>query len=397
MKNGWPTVELGKALKLCIDAVPTTSQPEFSIAGVYGFGRGLFTRESLPSSQTTYKCFHRLHAGDFVISVPKGWEGALSQITDEFDGMFLSPVFPTFRADKELLDIRYLDWFCKRSCVWDDLRRRSRGIGARRESLSPEAFLATEIPLPPVTEQRRIVARIEQLAAQIEEARRLRHQATEETEALRRMASGRLFDKEGEEACCLGDVSSRITKGESPKWQGFSYQEAGPIFVRSENVLWGKLDLSEPTFIPAEFHAKLSRSQLQPGDVLINLVGASIGRACVVPQEIGDANVNQAVAVISPDPERLDSDYLMRFLISRPAQEILHGGKVDTARANISLGDLRELRVPLPCLPEQRRIVGYLDGLAGQVAALARLQSETAAELNALLPSILDKAFKGEL
>ena len=45
--------------------------------------------------------------------------------------------------------------------------------------------------------------------------------------------------------------------------------------------------------------------------------------------------------------------------------------------------------------PEQQRIVGYLDGLAGPVAALARLQSETAAELDALLPSILDKAFKG--
>jgi type I restriction enzyme S subunit len=47
--------------------------------------------------------------------------------------------------------------------------------------------------------------------------------------------------------------------------------------------------------------------------------------------------------------------------------------------------------------PKQRRIVGYLDGLARQVAELARLRSETAAELDALLPSVLDKAFKGEL
>jgi type I restriction enzyme S subunit len=47
--------------------------------------------------------------------------------------------------------------------------------------------------------------------------------------------------------------------------------------------------------------------------------------------------------------------------------------------------------------PQRRRIVAYLDGLAGQVAALARLQSETACALDALLPSILDKAFKGEL
>jgi type I restriction enzyme S subunit len=58
---------------------------------------------------------------------------------------------------------------------------------------------------------------------------------------------------------------------------------------------------------------------------------------------------------------------------------------------------LEGIQMPLPSLPEQRRLVGYLDGLAGQVAALARLQSETAAELDALLPSLLDKAFKGEL
>jgi type I restriction enzyme S subunit len=56
-----------------------------------------------------------------------------------------------------------------------------------------------------------------------------------------------------------------------------------------------------------------------------------------------------------------------------------------------------QVLIPLPPLPGQQRIVEYLDGLAGQVTALTRLQSETAAELDALLPSILDKAFKGEL
>ncbi len=87
----------------------------------------------------------------------------------------------------------------------------------------------------------------------------------------------------------------------------------------------------------------------------------------------------------------------MHFLISAPTQEIIHNGKVDTARPNISLGDLRDLVLPLPMLDEQRRIVAYLDDIQSKIDTLKKLQAETAEELNALLPSVLDKAFKGEL
>jgi type I restriction enzyme, S subunit len=58
---------------------------------------------------------------------------------------------------------------------------------------------------------------------------------------------------------------------------------------------------------------------------------------------------------------------------------------------------LKGIRIPFPPLPEQRRIVSELDALQTEIDALKRLQAETAAELDALLPSILDKAFKGEL
>ncbi|GHU31363.1 hypothetical protein AGMMS50256_19730 [Betaproteobacteria bacterium] len=58
---------------------------------------------------------------------------------------------------------------------------------------------------------------------------------------------------------------------------------------------------------------------------------------------------------------------------------------------------IKNLEITLPSLPEQRRIVAELDALQVQVDALKHLQTETAAELNALLPAILDRAFKGEL
>jgi type I restriction enzyme, S subunit len=67
------------------------------------------------------------------------------------------------------------------------------------------------------------------------------------------------------------------------------------------------------------------------------------------------------------------------------------------AHPHVNLKDIRESPVAYPPLAEQRRIVAELDALQAEVHALKRLQSETAAELDALLPSILDKAFKGEL
>jgi type I restriction enzyme S subunit len=68
-----------------------------------------------------------------------------------------------------------------------------------------------------------------------------------------------------------------------------------------------------------------------------------------------------------------------------------------SAQKNINIRILNDLRLPSPPLDEQRRIVAYLDDLQAQVDALKRLQAETQAELDALLPSLLDQAFKGEL
>lgn len=167
--KAWPTVTLGSVLRNYIDAVPSTQLDSVNLAGVYGFGRGLFQRGPISPLDTTYKAFHRLNAGDFVISSPKAWEGAVARIPEEFDGWFLSPVFPTFRANTEQLDTRYLDWYCKRDAVWRQLQGKAKGMGARRESVSPAQFLSLEIPLPPLATQQSIVTRLEALAEKTRE------------------------------------------------------------------------------------------------------------------------------------------------------------------------------------------------------------------------------------
>lgn len=119
--NQWPNVALGNVMSINIDAVQSSELDNVNLAGVYGFGRGLFKRGLMSPLDTTYNAFHKLHVGDFVISIPKAWEGAIARIPEEFEGWFLSPVFPTFRADSSQIDTKYLDWYCKRESVWNEL------------------------------------------------------------------------------------------------------------------------------------------------------------------------------------------------------------------------------------------------------------------------------------
>jgi restriction endonuclease S subunit len=194
----------------------------------------------------------------------------------------------------------------------------------------------------------------------------------------------------------LGYCAELITKGESPKWQGFDYVKEGIPFIRSENVLWGKVNLSNPVNIPETFHRKLKRSQLSGGDVLINLVGASIGRCGLLPLSFGEGNINQAVALIRVKNVLLPA-YLMYLLNSPKIQKEIHGSKVETARPNISLADLNELVIPLPPIPEQEQIVNEIERYYTLADHVENDMENNIRQGERLRQSILKKAFMGEL
>jgi type I restriction enzyme S subunit len=396
-KLPWPEVRLGDILTERTE-MPDPVEIEtgmIPIVAKVSFSEG--TIELRDDTRTRTKMI-LIRPGDLVVSGINAAKGAIAIYDEEDDSPIAATIhYAAYIPDKSRVDVRYL-WWLLRSETFRNILKRNLPGGVKTE-LKAKRLLPIQVPLPALDEQRRIVARIEELAALIEEAQGLRAKAREEAEALLKAASADAFGQLGlsdDQWVDLGNVTERITKGESPGWQGFSYVNDGPLFIRSKNVLWGQLDLSSETRIPLAFHKKLSRSQLRGRDVLINLVGASIGRSAVVPDDLGGANINQAVAVITPKQE-LDPRFLMLFLISPFAQRILHGGKVETARPNISLTDLRNLHVPVPSLDQQHSIVAHLDDLQAQVNELTTLQEATQAELDALLPSVLDRAFRGEL
>lgn len=157
----------------------------------------------------------------------------------------------------------------------------------------------------------------------------------------------------------LGSLSELITKGSSPSWQGIQYVEQGLLFVTSENVGTEELLLNNPKYLEERFNEIQERSILKNGDVLTNIVGASIGRAAIYDRE-DNANINQAVCLIRLVNKSLGK-YIVKYLNSYVAYQIMMRDKVDTARANISLTNINDFIIPLPPLNEQKRIVEAIE------------------------------------
>lgn len=176
------------------------------------------------------------------------------------------------------------------------------------------------------------------------------------------------------------EITCKITKGQSPKWQGFEYQNEGILFVTSENIRDGYIDVSEPKYLPLEFNNKIKNSQLAKGDVLINIVGASIGRCALFDFDVECANTNQAVCIFRPNEEN-DSAFLSYYLQDDTTQKRLFRTQVETARANLSLGDFRKFKFVIPQKDEQIEIAAKINQFneiiidkVNKIAVLERLK-----------------------
>jgi type I restriction enzyme S subunit len=195
----------------------------------------------------------------------------------------------------------------------------------------------------------------------------------------------------------VDQLTSLVTKGSSPGWQGFEYIESGVPFVRSQNVRWGTLDLSDLAYLPFEFNETHANSIIHIGDVLLNLVGASVGRAAIAAKEIENANCNQAVGIIRLVQDGVINRYLMLYFLSPQTQHHIHATKADFARANFNLDDIKPMIVPIPPLIEQQEIVRHVESMFKLADAIEKRVATATVRAEKLTQAILAKVFRGEL
>ncbi|MDD5617464.1 MAG: restriction endonuclease subunit S [Candidatus Omnitrophica bacterium] len=256
-----------------------------------------------------------------------------------------------------------------------------------------------EIPFPPLSEQKKIVAKLKKVLAKISEAKKLRAEAQENTKNLLSSELHKIFEegrKKGWEKKELGEILKLCDSGtwgdESP---------GGMPLLRSTNMQNGELVLDDVKYIdvPKE---KIERYILREGDILMTKSSGSvdhIGKSLFITKEMegkyGFSNFTQRLRI----NQKLALPKWIYFKISDPSTRnfLLGASQTTTGLRNLKIPALKELEILIPPLAEQKKTVARLDKLSQKIEKIKKLQAATQNEFTILEQSILSKAFKGQL
>ncbi|RYE52022.1 MAG: restriction endonuclease subunit S [Sphingobacteriales bacterium] len=189
----------------------------------------------------------------------------------------------------------------------------------------------------------------------------------------------------------LGDLCTKIGSGATPKGGKEAYLEEGEFaLVRSQNVLDFSFSYDGLAYINKEQASKLNNVALQQDDVLLNITGDSVARVCQVPTEILPARVNQHVAIIRPDTEKLDQKFLKYYLLNPQFKKFMLGlSSVGGTRNALTKVMIEDFRLHLPEINTQKRIASILSSLDEKI----ELNRQTAQTLEAIAQAIFKEWF----
>jgi len=382
MSRKWPKVRVGEVLFRSEETINPKADSEYREVKVRLWGNGIVERRRVSGAQITGRRFVA-RSGQFIASRIDARNGAMGLVPPSLDGAMVTNDFPLFNLDTKRLEPSFLGWLCRTIGFIELCKQASEGT-TNRVRLKEDRFLSLEIPLPPLSEQKRIVARIEELSAKIAEARSLRKQEECEMHQILLGVFRRIINRVPRYP--LREIAPLIRR--KVKVDPFTlYPELG---IRS----FGKGTFHKPALTGIEIGNKRV-FYIEPEDLLFNNVFAWEGAIAVAkPQDKGRIGSHRFITCVSK-PEIAITSFLCFYFLTKEGLELIGAASPGGAGRNRTLGlsALGAIKVPVPPIEHQK----WFDSLLAEADSLKRLQADTAAELDDLLPSIHDKAFKGEL
>lgn len=392
MKEGWTYMKLGSASTFMSGYTPNKDEiqekgqyPYFKVAEMNKLGNEIFMVNTSLFVNHPKKVFPK---GSIVFPKNGGAIYTEKKRILKFDSVVdlnteaLSP--------NDQVNTFYLFYFL------NHLRIAKFDKGGGLPSLDLRKMADALIPIPFLTEQERIVERLDAAFAQIDELKSNAERQLAEARALFQSALTQAMQpKPSWQEKKLKEITTKIGSGATPRGGKAVYIENGVSLVRSMNVHYGFFKYDNLAHISDEAATLLNGVELKRNDVLFNITGASIARCCVVPDDALPARVNQHVAIIRPKPDIVDPRFLSYVLISRTHQkELLSIGLSGATRQALTKKDLENHVVSLPSPDEQRVILDYIDNYSLKVRDLEEISRKTAAECDALKQALLRQIFE---
>jgi type I restriction enzyme S subunit len=379
-------------------------------------------------------------AGQFIYGKQNFHKGAFGIIPNELDGFESSADLPSFDVREDCLP-EWIFYFFKQGGFYLELAKIARGVATQR--IHPEQIYDLEIPLPDIETQKKIIAKIKAIEGKADKLKKqLSHQLTlldqlnqailqeavqgklvpqdpsdePASELLKRIKAEKLNGSypsgrrkkekplppiKPEEIpfeipenwvwCRLGEIAY-VTSGSTPSKDAFV--DEGIPFLKMYNLKSQEIDFYyKPQYIKEEVHnGQLKRCRAYPGDILMNIVGPPLGKIAIIPESLPECNFNQAAVLIRPMIKECNK-YIFWFL-----NEMSEINAIDTkgvaGQDNISVTQAQSIKIPLPPISEQKRIVAEIER---QLAKTKQIKEHIIANQQAteqLLKALLHQAFE---
>lgn len=309
--------------------------------------------------------------------------------TPDFSGVCSTDILPV--RPGALINKRYLTHYLRQGEVVG--LANSRATGANLPRLSPAELSSLPVPLPPLDEQRRIAAILDQADVIRASQENLVRHLTGMTHSLFETKFGDLFNP-GHPTVVLGELATVFRDGPfGSNLKSSHYRNSGVRVVRLQNIGVGEFVDHDKVYVSEDHYNALTRHSCSPGDVLIGTMGDPNLRACILPASV-DRALNKADCVqMRVDDSRAAALWVVALLNSPRMLSSLEGRLHGQTRVRISMSQLRSAPVPAVSRVEQQRFASQARDIASRVSEA----KAGFAHYTELFESLRARAFKGEL
>ena len=342
----------------------------------------------------------RVCPGDIAYNTMRMWEGRSALVG--LEGV-VSPAYTVCKPNDQV-DGSFFCFYFKTQQLIEQFRKYSQGLVKDTLNLKFSAFSEISIQTPFFSEQQKIA----ECLSTIDELITAQTQKLNTLKTHKKGLMQQLFPAEGEtlpklrfpefqdagewEENFLDSKVIKVGSGITPKGGDKNYKNNGRSFVRSQNVGWGELLLDDVAYIDEQTHATFPSTEIENGDVLLNITGASIGRCVVADSRIKGGNVNQHVCIIRLIAEDLNSEYLKQYLLSRYGQKQIDSFQAGGNRQGLNFAQVRSFSIPHSSQEEQTKIAQFLlsidELITAQTQKLATLKTHKKGLMQQLFPAL---------
>lgn len=381
MSNAWPLVTLASALLYRKEFVQIDDLTKYKRCRVQLHAQGIVLRDTAVGAEIKTKKQQVCRAGEFLVAEIDAKVGGFGIVPDDLDGAIVSSHYFLFKIDEKVLSRRFLDFFIRTPAFREQVTAQG---STNYAAIRPDDVLGYKISLPPLHEQQRIVARIEALAESIAQASALRKDVAEKQEVLCRsllfadVASATLMPMR--ELVNLREPNVVVRVDET-------YHFAG-VYCFGKGVFKGQRKSG------SDF-AYQHLTQLRTGNFVYPKLMAWEGALGIVPPDCDGLVVSTEFPVFEVNETRVLPEVLDVYFRTPSVWSSLAEASTGTnvRRRRLNPVDFLEYKMPVPPTGVQNT----LRKVKAKMDILKTVQSETSVEIEALLPSILDRAFRGEL